>query len=328
MIPDGFFSSCLAERFSAYVALRRNLGYELRSQIYLLRQLDRVIAREMHVPGPVSREVLAAYLRTLTHLRPTTRRVRLCMVRQFLLFLRQSEPATYIPGRMDDPGQASPRPPYILTEDQITAIVRSAHGYPQRYASRRWLLYPTLFGLLYVTGMRISEALSLKLQDLDLQNAVIRIRLTKFHKSRLIPFTESTCLVLRHYLAMRADRGYPTDPEAHLFVNEKGQRLPHTNVGCAFRKIIRMAGIERRADGKPWIHDLRHTAAVRRLYLWYREGRDVQALLPVLVTYLGHSSVASTMTYLTTTAELLNEASVRFEHAFDQDPDSNNGGAQ
>ena len=163
MTPDGFFSSPLAEQFSAYVALRRSVGYELRSQVYVLRQFDQIVAQEMPVPGPITREVVAAYLRSLSHLRATTRRVRLCMLRQFLLFLRQFEPTTYIPDRMDDPGHASPRSPYILSETQIAAIIQAAHGYPPRYAVRQWLLYPTLFGLLYVTGMRISEALGLKL---------------------------------------------------------------------------------------------------------------------------------------------------------------------
>lgn len=328
MIPDGFFSSPLAEQFSEYVALRRSVGYELRSQVYLLRQFDQIVAHEMPVRGPITREIVAAYLRSFSHLRATTRHVRLCMLRQFLLFLRQFEPATYIPERMDDPGHASPRSPYILSEMQIAAIIQAAHGYPQRYAVRRWLLYPTLFGLLYVTGMRISEALGLKLADVDLQNAVIRVRKTKFHKDRLIPLRDSTCVVLRRYLAARAERGYSTAVEAFLFVNEKGRRLPYTNVRKAFHKSVTRAGIERRADGKPWIHDLRHSAAVRRLYLWYREGKNVQALLPTLVTYLGHSSVASTSIYLTTTAELLAEASVRFERAFDQHPDSNQGDPQ
>ena len=227
MIPDGFFSSPLAERFSAYVALRRSVGYELRSQVYLLRQFDQIVTQEMPVPGPITREVVAAYLRSLSHLQATTRRVRLCMLRQFLLFLRQYEPTTYIPDRMDDPGHASPRSPYILSETQIAAIIQAAHGYPQRYPVRQWLLYPTLFGLLYVTGMRISEALGLKLPDVDLQNAVIRVRKTKFHKDRLIPLRDSTCVVLRRYLAARAERGYSTAAEAFLFVNEKGLRLPY-----------------------------------------------------------------------------------------------------
>lgn len=320
--PVGF-SSVLATQLTAYVALRRSLGYEFRGQVYLLRQFDRVVAREMPTPGPVSREVVAAYLRSLAHLRPTTRRVRLSMIRQFLRYLQQSEPATYIPERTMEPGHAAPRHPYIFSEAEIRALMQAAHHYPARYRARRWLLHPTLFGLLYVTGMRISEALGLTLRDLDLHDAVIRIRKTKFHKARLIPMRESTCAALRRYLLARAERGHATAGDAPLFVTDEGQRLPPRTVGTAFHASARRAGIEGPGAGiTPRIHDLRHSAAVRRLHRWYREGKNVQALLPVLVTYLGHSSVSSTAHYLTTTAELLAEASARFEAAYDHDDDA------
>jgi site-specific recombinase XerD len=323
MSDAAFFSSFLAERLTAYVALRRSLGYEFRGQVYLLRQFDRVVAHEMPASGPVSREVVAAYLSSLAHLRPTTRRVRLCMIRQFLRYLQQSDPNTYIPERAIEPGHASPRCPYIFSEAEIRALVEAAHHYPARYRSRRWLLYPTLFALLYVTGMRISETLGLTLRDVDLRDAIVRIRKTKFHKSRLIPLQESTCAALRRYLLARAERGHSTESDAPLFVNGEGQHIPYKTVHAAFHASARNAGIEGSGVGlKPRIHDLRHTAAVRCLHLWYREGKNVQALLPVLVTYLGHSSVASTAIYLTTTAELLAEASARFESAFDNNVDS------
>ncbi len=323
------FASCLSQQLTAYVALRRSLGYELRSQPYLLRQFDRVVSREMPAPGPVTRELVESYLRSLAHLRPTTRRIRLSMIRQFLLFLRQLEPATYIPDRTVEPGRASPRSAYIFTEDEVRALVHAAHRYPPRYGCRRWRLYATLFGLLYVTGMRVSEALALTLQDLDLREAVLRIRKTKFHKARLVPLQESTCAALRQYLLTRAERGHPTHGDAPLFVNGDGKRLPYTSVRQAFHTSARLAGIEGGvSDRTPRIHDLRHTTAVRRLHLWYRAGENVQALLPVLVTYLGHSSVSSTALYLTTTAELLAEASARFERAFGQDRVPDSGGAR
>jgi integrase/recombinase XerD len=272
---DNFFSSYLAEHLSAYVALRRSLGYDTVKHVYLLRRFDRVVARQVHSHRPVSREVIEEYLRSLAHLQPITRRLRLSMIRQFLLYLRRFEPATFIPDRSMEPAQSTPRTPYIFTEDEIYTLIRTAYGYPPRCRGRRWLLYPTIFGLLYVTGMRVSEALGLKLEDLDLGQAVLRIRKTKFHKSRLIPLAASTCAALRRYLIARAERGYPTVPNAYLFVHARGKRLSYTAVRQAFHLIARMAGIESEARRIPRIHDLRHTAAVRRLYLWYREGKNV-----------------------------------------------------
>jgi site-specific recombinase XerD len=323
-MSDELFSSFLAEHLSGYLALRRSMGYEMRTHPYVLRQFDRVVARAMQSPAAISRDVIEEYLRSLAHLQPITRRLRLSMIRQFLLYLRRLEPATFVPDRWMEPARSAPRKPYIFSEDEICKLIRAAYGYPPRYRCHRWLLYPTLFGLLYVTGMRVSEALQLKLQDLDLRQGVLRIRKAKFHKARLVPLAQSSCAALKRYLMARAERGHPTAPEAHLFVNDRGNRLPYTSVRRAFHLVARMAGIEAEVCCIPRIHDLRHTAAVRRLYLWYREGKNVQALLPVLSTFLGHSAVSGTSIYLTTTAELLAEANLRIEKRFG-DPASRKG---
>lgn len=311
-----FFSSCLAEHLSEFLTLRRSLGYEVSTHAYLLRQFDRVVVKQ-YSSGPVSRDVVEEYVRSLAHLQPTTRRLRLSIIRQFLLYLRRFEPATFVPDRFMGPVRPTPRKPYIFTEEEISALMRAAYRYPRRKRCRRWLLYPTLFGLLYVTGMRVSEALALKLEDLDPVQSILRIRRTKFHKARLIPLAESSCMALRRYLIARAERGHNTAPDAFLFVNDRGKQLPYHRVREAFHVIKRIASIETDAQYRPRIHDLRHTAAVRRLYLWYREGKNVQALLPILATYLGHSALTGTAVYLTTTTELLAEASARFEKHFD-----------
>ena len=315
-----FCTSFLADHLGDYVALRRHLGYELRSQLYVLRQFDRVVEREMTAPGPLSRAVVEAFLRSLAGLQPITRRLRLSTVRQFLLYLRQFEPATFIPERSLEPARSSPRAPYIYTDEEIHALLRAALRYPCRYPARCWLLYRTLIAFLYATGMRISEALALTLGDIDWRRALVHIRTTKFHKARLVPLTASTCDGLRRYLGARAERGHLTTPEAPLFVKAGGGRLPYRTALGAFRCIVRMAGVGGQAGARPpRLHDVRHTAAVRRLSLWYRDGKDVQALVPVLVTYLGHSALRCTEIYLTTTAELLSEASARFERGFPLD---------
>jgi site-specific recombinase XerD len=297
----------------------------MRNYLFVLRQFDRVVPTETQSSEAVSRDVIEEYLRSLTHLQPITRRLRLSMIRQFLIYLRRFKPTTFIPDRSMQPARSTPRVPYIFTKDEICKLIRAAYGHPARYRCRRWLLYPTLLGLLYVTGMRVSEALQLKLEDLDLRERVLRIREAKFHKARLVPLAESTCAALKRYLVARAERGHPTAAGAHLFVTDRGNRLPYSSVQQAFHRVARWAGIERKSHSIPRIHELRHTAAVRRLYLWYHEGKNVQALLPVLSTFLGHSSVSGTAIYLTTTAELLAEATLRFEKHLG-DPASKKGG--
>lgn len=315
-MTDVRFTSFLAERISDFVAFRRSVGFDYRTQVYVLRQFDRVLHKEMTRPGPITREVIEAFLRSLDKLQPLTRRVRLSTVRQFLRYLRQFEPDTFIPERSLLPAGASPRPPHIYTDEEIQALLREALRFPARYPRRRWLLYYTLIGFLYVTGLRISEALGLTLADVDLEQGIVHIRKTKFHKSRLVPLTSLSCRAVEQYLVERAERGHATSPTSPLFVNDKGERLSYSTASKTFNRIARMAELRSPTNRGPRIHDLRHTAAVRRLYLWYREGKDVQALLPVLVTYLGHSAVRCTEVYLTATSELLAEASMRFEEHF------------
>jgi site-specific recombinase XerD len=313
-MSNALFSSSLAQYLSNYLALRRSLGYEMRHNLFVLRQFDRAVAAGIQSPEPVSRDIIEEYLRSLAHVQPNTRRLRLSTVRQFLLYLRRFEPATFVPDRSMEPAHtASRRIPYIFTENEICKLIRAAYGHPARQKCRRWLLYPTLLGLLYVTGMRVREALQLKLEDLDLRERILRIRKAKFHKARLVPLAESTCAAVKRYLMARAERGHPTAAGAHLFVTDRGNRLPYASVWKVFHLIAHMAGIEGKARPIPRIHDLRHTMAVRRLYLWYHEGKNVQALLPVLSTFLGHSTVSGTAIYLTTTAELLAEANLRLK---------------
>jgi integrase/recombinase XerD len=311
------YTSFLAHRFTDFVAFRRSLGFGYGSQASILHQFDAVVQVVMTEPGPVTRAVVDAWLRSMSELRPTTRRVRLGTVRQFLIYLRRFEPETYVPERSLLPVGASPRRPHIYTQEEMQALLREAQRFPARYRSRRWLLYHTLIGFLYVTGLRVSEALALTLADLDLAKGLVHVRKTKFHKSRFVPLMPSSCTAVQRYLMQRAERGHATTADAPVFVGAKGGRLPYSTARNGFRQIVEMAGL-RVAPGEIGlrIHDLRHTAAVRRLYLWYRQDRDVQALLPVLVTYLGHSAVHCTEVYLTATTELLAEASARFQEHY------------
>jgi integrase len=317
------YISPLADRLSAFVALRRALGHELRSQIYILRQFDRVVAREMQRRCPVSRPIVEAFVRSLEHLSPLTLRHRISHIRQFLLYLKQFEPETFIPDRSFEPGHASSRAPHIYTEKEIQALLREARQYPSRFPTRRWSLYPTLIAFLYATGMRIGETLALKLGDIDWRQRTVHVRRAKCHKARLVPFTSSTSEGLKRYLIARAKRGHSTRPDAPLFVADNGiARDRHLCSGTAFGafvKIAQRAGLRAKTGRGPRIHDLRHTATVWRLYLWYREGKDVQALLPSLVTYLGHSHIRCTDVYVTATADLLGEAAKKFERHLRRD---------
>ena len=169
----------------------------------------------------------------------------------------------------------------------------------------------TLLLFLYGTGVRIGEAIRLRLADVDLDNAVITIRGTKFYKSRLVPLGRDVVRLLRGYLTTPGRRNQHYRP---LFQTRQHQSVSHRLIENAFQRLRTIADVRRSdASSRPRLHDLRHTFAVHRLTEWYKTGADVQKLLPALSTYLGHVDLHSTQCYLTVTPELLAEANYRFQ---------------
>jgi site-specific recombinase XerD len=168
--------------------------------------------------------------------------------------------------------------------------------------------------LLYGAGLRVSEGLSLNLEDVDLGEAMIVIRDTKFYKSRLVPLGSDLNEVMTQYAAQRKRDGHAQSNDAPFFVTRLGARITSRFLRHAFHRLRTHCGVRRKDDTRyqPRLHDLRHATAVHRLTAWYREGKDVQRLLPLLSTYLGHVDIANTQLYLTMTPELLHEASKRF----------------
>ncbi|MFH0725923.1 MAG: tyrosine-type recombinase/integrase [Pseudomonadota bacterium] len=205
--------------------------------------------------------------------------------------------------------------PYIYSHEELRrlldAIPAACSG---RTPIEEEILRPLLL-LLYGTGLRIGEALRLTLDDVDLRQACLHIRGTKFFKSRLVPMGKDLTGVLMGYVLKRHGL-QATSAGTPLFCFRNELPLSQSAVRSAFRRVRSHAGVMR-YDGprrQPRIHDLRHTAAVHRLISWYRSGKDLQDLLPKLATYLGHRDLSSTQHYLTLTPELLQEASQRFEH--------------
>jgi site-specific recombinase XerD len=168
--------------------------------------------------------------------------------------------------------------------------------------------------MLYGTGLRISEALRLQHQDVELIEAVLTIRDTKFFKSRLVPVGPELAAVLRTYFRRKLG-STACAPEFPFLATYDGRPVTRQTAELTFKRVREEAAVSRNdgATFQPRLHDFRHTFAVTRLIRWYREGKNVQRLLPHLSTYLGHVRIQETTRYLTMTAELLEEASSRFE---------------
>jgi site-specific recombinase XerD len=207
-------------------------------------------------------------------------------------------------------------PPYIYSRDELRRILDPATVASSRRGAVQLdtVTFRTLLLLLYGAGLRFSEATGLTMADVDLAEAVLTIRATKFYKSRLVPIGPQLATVLANYMPQRRHGVLPQGETSFLLANRDGTRLASSTVQAAFDALRRIAGVHGMEGGRqiPRLHDLRHSFAVHSLTAWYRQGADVQRLLPVLSTYLGHSDLEGTKVYLSMTPELLQQASLRF----------------
>ncbi len=203
---------------------------------------------------------------------------------------------------------------YIYARDDLVRLLEAAAG-PVHPAA---LIQPHTLRLvllvLYATGLRAGEALRLRSCDVDVRDRLLTIWDTKFFKSRLVPIGTDLCTALLRYGTERTRLPLADGERSVFFATRKGQAISLGRLEHALTRLLRQTHVGQGSAGhRPRLHDLRATFAVHRLIAWYREGADVQARLPLLSTYLGHVNVSATTIYLTMTAELLVEASLRFE---------------
>ena len=215
----------------------------------------------------------------------------------------------------NEPRPPKSRPPYIYSREELRRLFRAIDTFQPYVVKLDSQTMRTLLLLLYGAALRGAEARSLTLDDIDLSGAVLTVRNSKFYKSRLVPVGPQLADRLRSYAEIRANRPMPQGRASTFLANMDGTPLHKDAVYSAFLRLLRHAGIDapRGSRQAPRLHSLRHSFAVHRLTDWYSRGADVQRLLPVLSTYLGHARLRHTQVYLSMTPELLHEAALRFE---------------
>lgn len=174
--------------------------------------------------------------------------------------------------------------------------------------------YQTLIGLLATTGLRVGEALRLDRGDLDRCEGVLRIRESKFGKSRLVPLDPSAVDALERYDHTR-QRLFPDPSTDSLFVSLRGTRVIYECVWPVHRELCEQAKVGTSSTVRPRIHDHRHSFAVKTLLGWYQDGVDVPSRISWLSTYLGHREPRYTYHYLSAAPDLLAHAARLLDNA-------------
>ena len=289
-----------------YLAVRRALGYKLEDHGWLLADFASFL--EARGTSTITTELALAWATEPHDALGSWWAARLRVVRGFARHLAAFDPATQIPPVGLLPCGNRRAVPYLYTQVEVRALMAAAASLrPALHAAT----YRMLIGLLAVTGMRLGEVIRLDRSDLDTDAGIVTIRDSKFAKSRQVPLHPSTLAALADYADLRQRCCRRADSPS-LLISTAGTRLISQNVEFVFPRLVRQAGLTARPDGaRPRLHAFRHSLAVSTLLGWYRDGVDVQAQLPVLSTFLGHTKPANTYWYLSAVPELLSLAAAR-----------------
>ena len=311
--------NALGDRLRDYLALRRGLGFRLvEAECYLV---NFCAFMEQQGATVLTSSLALRWAMTPSNARPTTWAGRLTVIRQFARYLKGFEPATEIPGTRLLPFRPKRCQPYLYSEEEIKALMAAAQSLPSRQALKPHTV-STLIGLLAVTGMRVSEALGMHRQDVDLETGVITIRGSKFSKSRLVALHPSTVRALKEYAARRdvcLARCRSCGP--YFLPTGRGVKFAVSQFHLAFDAVSRTVGLRTPQMRRgPRLHDLRHRFATETLLRWSRAGGQIEREMPTLSTYLGHSNIADTYWYLSAHPELLKHAALRLERRWGGSP--------
>lgn len=306
----------LRRAIARYLSHKRSLGHVYHCEAGVLDRLHRGLRqqgrRDLDASG------FDRWLHGLRDRHPNTRRKWHQLVRNFCLYRRRDEPRCFVPG--DDYAKRQPHiTPVIVGPAQVaqmlglTTTLAPSPNSPLRGPVTRIALV-----LLYTAGLRLGELLRLTLDDVSEDGALLRIRESKFHKSRWVPLSPSASRELRDFLRQRS-RLFPIAASAPLLCSlRRRSGYSHQGMQGALRQLFAAANIADAHGRRPRVHDLRHSFAVQALIRWFRTDADVQSCLPRLALFMGHVSIESTTHYLHWIPTVRALASARFEKRFGQ----------
>jgi integrase/recombinase XerD len=305
------FHSPLGDLMAGFIQEKQALGYGYDVGIQALRRFDRFLCSIEWPSQELPRDVVERWTAKRAHEQPGTHKLRMTLMRQFLLFLRRQDLEVHLPDATKRSVYRSQFTPYIFLRQEVQRLLQAVDGLrPDARCPLRHVIMPEVFRLLYGCGLRLGEVLHLRVADVDLGAGILTVRGGKFNKDRLVPVAPSMVARLCQYAAVLGKR----DPSAVFFPAPDGGPYSLVTVYGIFRRLLRECGLAHGGRGKgPRLHDLRHAFAVHRLENWYRAGVDLEAKLPVLAVYMGHRSLAGTQRYLRLTPELFPDIRERLE---------------
>lgn len=301
----------LAGLVADLVASRHVGGYRFKVPERVLRQFAEYCRRKGYPAGSITKEAVNGFLYG-HHLRSSTIRRNELVLRQLAEHAQAFGWDAYTLAARTRV-RVRHQPPYVLTDDEVRRLFAAIDSQPMSAFSNKALVDLVLFRVLYGAGLRVSEALNLRLPDVDTRAGTLRIREAKNSASRTVPITSRLSATMDAYVA--AAHPAPETSDYVFYSRGAGRPINQATVYMRFREHLAEAGIPHFAGG-PHPHSLRHGFAVANLRRWATHGTDLAVMLPYLACYMGHADLRGTQYYLRLTAdaypEVMAKAQVRF----------------
>ena len=309
------FCGPFAAYLQSFLAEKRALGFKCIEQERCLHEFDN-LSLGYDCSSGLPKDLVMAYVEKKPHWSRSTQRHKVSTARNIAVFLRNHGVSAFLCDEKCATQDQGNFKPYIFTRQQIESIFQRADNISPRGSVNSDLFYPVVLRMLYGCGLRISEALMLKMKDVDLSEGLLYIYDSKNHKDRIIPMDESLTPFCRKY-AEQIHALYAEEDYFFKSPRSGGSYAKHT-VYYYFRELMWKCGISHggRKNGGPRLHDLRHTFCVHSLHQFLKNGTPHKAALPVLSAYMGHSSLDSTSRYLRLTAEAFPELVARIDEIY------------
>lgn len=312
MVKDLKFESDLSTPIEKYIAEKRAVGYKFDKGAAMLKSFDSFVCNHQLTNIELTKQLVLEWTARNPRETLSTQCGRISLLRGLAVYMNRVGYSAYVYPRAMVTVDRYAYSPYIFSNDELKRIFELCDQYPPSHCSpNRHLVLPLLIRILYGCGLRISEAVHLTIQDVELDKGLLHIHSTKFNKERRLPMADSLKERCQEYFR-NADIGKMGN--LYLFPSPYGGHYSEETVYKLFREILRKAGISHLGRGKgPRIHDVRHVFAVNCLKKWVLEGKDLNNCLPYLSAYLGHEDLRGSQRYLRLTADLYPDITSKVE---------------
>ena len=306
-----FYTGPFKDHIQSYITLKRSVGYKYDAEAGHLKRFDEFTLEKYSNATVLTKDIVLDWCSKKTYEAQANQCSRASMIRQFGKYLDSIGLKAYIIPKGYYPAEEQYMP-YIYTVDELTRFF--AETDKCQYCLEcpyRHQIMPVIFRMIYMCGLRASEARLLKVSDVDLENGVLTINHSKKDNSRLVPMSDVLAERCRNF----SNKVHPYRiPEDYYFPALGGKPMTIVNLYHNFRRFLWRAKISHGGRGRgPRIHDFRHTYAVHCLKKWTEQEKDLAVYFPVLKTYMGHDSFKDTAYYLRMTADVFPDITLKIE---------------